>query len=124
MEVMRLPSSILEQFVPGGVEAPMAVYGGVEGGKVHACGGLVWADGRCWIWFDTFTDISSHKMLLIRWARRLLRQARQLGEKEVFVWRDEWHPSSARLLAIVGFELCGCDAGTGKEIYACPVWKP
>ena len=124
MQVMRLPPELVAQYVAGGTSSPVTIYGGVEEGRVYACGGLLWENGRCWGWLDVFADVGSHTRLLVSWARRILRQARQVGEKEVFVWRDDWHPSSERLLTILGFELCGCDAETGKEIYACPVWKP
>jgi len=122
MNVLRLPPEVIAQYLDGGTSSPVVVYGGIENQLLHACGGLLWdEDGRCWVWFDTFGDISIHTRLLMRWARRLLRQAGQLGEKEVFVWRDDRHPSSGKLLAILGFELCGCYAETGKEIFACPV---
>lgn len=124
MKVERLPPEVIGLYLDGGTSSPVVVYGGIENQLLHACGGMAWDEGRCWLWLDTFGDISDHTYLLIRWARRLLRQARQLGEKEVFVWRDEQHASSHKLLTLLGFEMCGCDAETGKEIYACPVWKP
>jgi len=121
MRVERLPPDVVNQFAPGASEIPMVVYGAIDGNVILACGGLAWMHGRCWVWVNVFADISGHTRLLLRWASRMMRQARQLGEKEVFVWRDEWHPSSSKLLEIVGFDLCGCDAETGKEIFVCPV---
>ena len=125
MRVQRLPPEIISQYFSGQVDAPMLVYGGVEDdGRVLACGGLMWSDGRCWIWVDVFADISRSAALLVWWARRMLRQARQLGEPEVYLFRDEWHGSSERLAKVLGFELCGVVAETGKEIYSCRVSKP
>lgn len=124
MDVLRLPPEIIGQYAGGEVEFPVVVYGGVEGDRVVACGGLAWLDGRCIGWLNVFCDISQHVPLLIRWARRVLRQAQQLGEAEIFVFRDEWHGSSGRLLSVLGFEMCGVVAETGKEIYSCRVSKP
>ncbi len=124
MNVIRLPPNIIDQVVEGGVDFPVLVYGAVEDGQVLAFGGLAWQDGRCIAWFDAFTDVGRRAALLACWVRRMLRQARQLGETEVFVFRDEWHTSSERLLALLGFEMCGVVAETGKEIYSCRVSKP
>ncbi len=124
MQVVRLPDSIINQYVSGGVDFPVLVYGGVEGDRVVACGGLAWMDGRCVLWIDDFVDVSRRAALLVWWARRMKRQALHLGESEVFVFRDEWNTASERLLAILGFEMCGVVAETGKEIFSCRVWKP
>lgn len=121
MRVERLPPEIIEQYVDGGVSSPVIVYGGLEGNSVIACFGLLWSDGRCVLWFDVFTDVSAHKMAIVRWTERMKRQARQLGEKEIFVFRDDRFTTSERLLGILGFELCGCEAASGKEIFSCPV---
>lgn len=82
--------------------------------KLIAYGGLVWRftmpDGRprCDIWFD----VADHKLMarlnrgltLVRWARRMVRLARQMGEAAVFCVRDD-DPNSAKLLGLAGLEL-------------------
>ena len=120
MKVLRLPPDIIKQFVDGGVSFPVIVYGGVDGDKVMAAGGLCWTDGRCLAWLDVFGDMRPRTMTLFLQARRVLKMAKQLGETEVFVYRDE-HPNSAKLLAMLGFEFVEIHAPTGKEIFKCLV---
>ncbi len=47
--------------------------------------------------------------------------ARQLGESEVFIVRDEAQANSAKLLGLLGFEFYETQAETGREIYRCQV---
>lgn len=128
VRVVRLPKSILEPFWGVSVDAPTIAYGGIdEAGNVLAAGGFMWdGEGRCILWFDAFTDIGRRAALLVWWGRRVLRLARQLGEQEVYLFRDEQHASSERLVRLLGFELCGVAVteDAGKEIYSCRVWKP
>jgi hypothetical protein len=126
MRVGPLPADIINQYHDGGVSFPVSVYGAYDDdGRVYAVGGLMWLDGRCFAWVDVFLDISAHALTLCRWGRRMLRMARQMGETEVFIYRDEQHASSAKLVAILGFEFVGVlfteGLEAGKEIYACRV---
>lgn len=123
LQVVRLPPSILAQYNSGGLDLPVVVYGGVQGTNVLACGGLAWIEGRCFAFLDVLGDMTPHTLTLFRQARRVLLVARQLGESEVFVYRDE-HPRSARLLAMLGFECEEFDEPIGKEIWKCQVLKP
>ena len=120
MKVLRLPPEIIEQFVDGGADFPVVVYGAVVEGRVLAAGGLCWENGRCFAWLDVFADMSARTMTLFRQARRMLKMAKQLGETEVFVYRDE-HPNSSKLLALLGFEFVEIFEPTAKEIWKCPV---
>jgi hypothetical protein len=117
VRVLRLPPEIIGQFYDGEVSFPVIVYGGVDGDKVVAAGGLMWRDGRCCGWVDVFTDVSSRKITLVRWCKRMLRMAGQIGETEVYIVRDEQQPNSEKLLRLLGFEFVELQAVTGKEIY-------
>lgn len=126
MRVARLPPSILEQVRDGGVDFPVIVYGGYEDdGTVRVVGGLSWIDGRCVAWVEVFSDMSRKSLTLCRWAKRMLRMARQMGEAEVYVFRDEWQPASAKLIGMLGFEMVGVmvtdGMEAGKEIFVCRV---
>jgi hypothetical protein len=123
IKVVPLPVSIIGQYYHGDVDVPVIVYGGVVDGHVYVCGGLMWRDGKCWGWLDVFGDISRQSRQLMRWIERFKRQAKQLGENELYIWRDARLPRSERLLTLAGFELCGCDAATGQEIFSCQVSK-
>jgi len=120
MDVIKLSPDIIGQYIDGGVDFPVIVYGGVENRSVLGVGGLCWTDGQCFAWLDVFGDMSAHSLVLFRQARRMLKVARQLGETEVFVYRDE-HPNSAKLLAMLGFEPAGFHEAIGKEIFRCQV---
>ena len=126
LTVGKLPDSIFGQYVGGEVDFPVSLYGAHDAeGVVHACGGLSWVDGRCIAFLDVFRDMSAKSLTLVRWARRVLRVARQLGETEVLIYRDAAYPQSERLVAMLGFEMVGVIVGDEPEscveIYACQV---
>jgi hypothetical protein len=126
LTIGKLPSTIMDQYLDGGASFPVSLYGGYDAdGVVHACGGLAWVDGRCIAFVDVFRPMSRRSVTLVRWARRVLRVAKQLGETEVLIYRDAWQPKSHRLVSMLGFELVGVIAGetaeSGVEIYACRV---
>lgn len=125
MQYGRLPDAILEQYAGGDLTIPVVLYGAHEDGQIHVAGGLMWADGRCVGFLDVFQDFSSKSLTLVRWAKRVLRVAKQLGETEVIIYRDEWHLASERLVSLLGFEMVGIVAGDDpascKEIFACRV---
>lgn len=110
---------------------PMVAYGGLlhqgrRKPRLVAYGGLVWrfpsADGnrkRCDIWLEPVAIPASMSRPLVRWARRMLLVAKQMGEREVFCIRDE-HPNSAKLLRLAGLSLVehidiGFDDGTKRN---------
>lgn len=126
LTVGKLPDSIFRQYVSGEVDFPVSLYGGYDAdGVIHATGGLCWVDGRCIGFLDVFRDVSPKTLTLVRWARRVLRIAKQLGETEVLIYRDAWQPKSERLVTLLGFDLVGIIAGDTAEscveIYSCPV---
>lgn len=126
LTIGKLPSAVMDQYVSGGVSFPVSLYGAFDSdGVVHATGGLSWVDGRCIAFLDVFRDVSPRSLTLVRWARRVLRIAKQLGETEVLIYRDAWQPKSERLVTLLGFEMVGVIAGDTAEscveIYSCRV---
>ncbi len=98
---------------------PMITYAGLyypRRGKPRlvAYGGLAWRfaklDGspRCDIWLDVvdrkLMGRLNRGLTLVRWAKKMLRVARQLGDREVFCIRDD-EPNSAKLLRLAGLVL-------------------
>ncbi len=120
MQVQRLPPSIIAQYSDGEFDFPVVVYGGLDGNHVLGCGGLCWTDGRCWLFLDVLDDMTPHAFTLFRHARRVLKVAKQLGETEVFVYRDD-HPNSTKLLSMLGFVFVEMFEPTAKEIWICRV---
>jgi hypothetical protein len=75
-------------------------------------GGLCWrfpspdpesARRRCDIWLELERPDLINPLALVRWARRMLRTAAQVGETSVYCIRDD-EPNSAKLLALAGLE--------------------
>lgn len=94
--------------------------------EVLGVGGLYWRFNRCWLWFSRFDGQNTHGVLLVRQARRMLRKAVQLGETDVYCWRDDELPSSKRLLEVVGFRYVGRDRlikASGSDDGEIEVWK-
>lgn len=81
------------------------------GRKTVAFGGLAWRFNRCDIWLEVRRPELLPAPFLVRFARRMLRMAQQLGEAEVFCFRDE-HPTSAKLLHLVGLRPYGMQEAT------------
>lgn len=126
LKVGKIPADIMNQYVDGGVNFPVSLYGGYDAdGVIHAAGGLGWVDGKCVGFIDVFSDLSEKSVTLVRWAQRVLKIARQLGETEVLIYRDAWQPQSEKLLRLLGFEMVGVIVGETEEscveIFACQV---
>lgn len=86
------------------IHHPIVAYAGRIGSKPVAFGGLIWRDGRCELFVDILNRRKVSALAVVRWARRMLRMARQFGEHEVWCLRDEG-PSSAKLLTLVGMRM-------------------
>lgn len=120
VDVVRLSSSTVGRLVGQPIDFPIVAYGAMlRGGKrdhLVAYGGLVWrfANGvedrpRCDIWLDV-PDRRLARALrgtfaraLVRWARRMIKVAQQMGETSVYCIRDD-EPNSAKLLTLAGLE--------------------
>lgn len=122
------------------IDFPILTYAGLYFGpnkaepRLIAYGGLCWrfiAEGsnrpRCDIWFDVRDKRLIRPLTLVRWARRMLRVAVQMGETAVFCIRDA-EPNSAKLLTLAGLRLAedvsiSFDDGTVRpgEVWQ---WRP
>lgn len=100
-----------------GIEFDMAVkaYVGVRDGKLVGAGGLAWGKDKCWIWLQIYEPGQISAFLVVRWARRMIRQAIQLGESEIYTPRDQQYERSEALLRLVGFEFAYLE--DDKEIW-------
>lgn len=101
------------------VNYPVIGWAGVRDKEVVAIGGLAWRFGRCELWFDVIEPGKVPTISVVRWARRMVEQARQLGEKDVFCLRDD-HPRSAKLLSAVGMHMIRvgtADMDGGRELW-------
>lgn len=104
--VVEMSRRDLAQHSPSSLAFPCVGYMAVRGKKLVAAGGLAWRFGRCDLWLDVVPRRKVPALGVVRWARRMLLLARQMGETEVFCFRDDF-PSSAKLLELVGFSLMG-----------------
>jgi hypothetical protein len=124
-----IPPGALEQFDPS-IDFPTVAEAGWRGDDLLGLGGLSWHMGRCWLWYRV-VDRSEHEgenvhpHVIVRGALRMLKKARQLGETQVFAWRDDSEPSSKRLLEVIGFEPLGFEdvLTTNGRIERKEVWK-
>jgi hypothetical protein len=82
---------------------PCLAWVGERGGETMGIGGLTWADGRCWLWFNSITPGVATALNTVRMARRALASARQLGEKTVYLTRDGSLSTSEKLVSMLGF---------------------
>lgn len=109
---------------------PTVAEAGRGGDYLLGMGGLSWKIGRCWLWYRVIDraehgEGASHPHLIVRAARRMLRRAQQLGESQVFAWRDDSEPSSKRLLEVIGFQFIGFEEveTTDGRIERKEVWR-
>lgn len=112
--IAPVPPGALAKFDPL-IDFPTVASAGWRGDDLVALGGLSWHSGRCWLWYrvvdrDEHEGDRKHPHLIVREALRMLKKAKQLGEQQVFAWRDDGEPSSERLLKVVGFEIMGVEA--------------
>lgn len=116
------------------VDYPVIAYAGYYQPKginrrpvLIAYGGLAWRVGDrktgepwCEIWFDIARPRLMRSRTLVRWARRMLRTAQQMGDRTVFCVRDGGRHQSDKLLALVGMKpapglrIFEADGGTEK----------
>lgn len=124
LEVVELSARQLEVFTGERITYPVVAYAAVitRGRRppILVCiGGLAWrfievgaTRPRCEIFVnverpDLLSTLTARRAL-VRWARRMLRTAAQLGEPAVFCIRDD-EPNSAKLLSLVGLERLAGD---------------
>jgi len=108
VEMVQLSPSDLGMLYTGKVDFPVIAYAGLQkvgrGMKFIGAGGLAWYGGRCWLWLEHVDMKRTHAIVVVRWARRMIATAIQLGEKVVWARRDP-EPHSEKLLRHLGFTL-------------------
>lgn len=115
IDVVRVTPEQIRDAVGGVLRFPAVVYAAYDGDRMIGCGGLLWQEGLCWLWLDAVDMEQTHPVLVVRWARRMLQTAWQLGEEMVVTPRDD-HPHSKRLLELVGFEQFDMIEEDGQEV--------
>lgn len=116
------------------VTFPVVAYAALDDGRLVGAGGLAFkhdeGEGRvlAWLWLDHVDMSATHPVLVVRWAKRMLRTAVQFGYVEVFSAREKSSPAtplSEKLIRMLGFDLYN-DLGD-VEIYrwqASPLLQP
>lgn len=102
------------------VDLPTFALAGVDDEGPIAIGGLSWGAGRCWLFFSMVRNEARYRFKVIASAKRLFRQAQQLGETEVYTPRDAEFETSERLLKLLGFEFFADE--NGIEIWRRNLW--
>jgi hypothetical protein len=116
VEIVKVEDASLAADLNLFFDLPVKAYASIQDGVYTSAYGLAWAEGRCWLWFKSIEPCKLPAIQVVRHAKKLLLWAKNMGEKEVFTPRDDEYSTSERLLAIVGFEYRGLEAG--KEIYS------
>jgi len=102
------------------VDLPTFALAGLDEDGAIAVGGLAWGGGRTWLFFHMMRNEPRYRFKIIACAKRLFRQARQLGEAEVYTPRDAQFETSERLLKLLGFEFFAEE--NGIEIWRRDLW--
>lgn len=102
------------------VDLPTFALAGVDDDGAIGLGGLAWGAGRAWLFFHMMRNEPRYRFKVIACAKRLFRQARQLGETEVYTPRDAQFETSERLLKVLGFEFFAEE--NGIEIWRRDLW--
>jgi hypothetical protein len=97
------------------IDKPAIAFIGIDGDRFAGSGGLAWGEGRCWMFFTSIDPKPEYAVQVIRYARKLLRKAVQLGETAVFTTRDPAFETAPRLLKMLGFEFVGVEKG--QDLY-------
>ena len=90
----------------GLAEAPTirAWVGEVDGRRI-AVGGLARYDGRWKVFLDHTDEARAYPMHLMRWAKRLMAEAKAMGIRFVYVQVDENEPGALKWAESLGFRF-------------------
>ena len=95
-------------------------FAGVDDGDVVAAGGLAWGKGRCFMFLRVDRPDPSYALPIVRYAKKLLKQARQFGDMAVYAPRDTSLSTSTKLLTLLGFQFHAMEpdeAGNEHEVW-------
>lgn len=120
MKIRRaaLPECIAFGKLP--VVCPCLAWIGEQDGEMMGIGGLAWADGRCWLWFNSVHPGVATALNTVRMARRALETAKQFGEEAVYLTRDGSLDTSEKLVSMLDFTKTDEFVG-GMEVWVCRV---
>lgn len=85
------------------IDIPVTAYAIMEGEALLAVYGLAWGGGKCWVWFHVEQYRPGYGVRVAKIAKKLFRQAAQLGEARIYTPRDAHHETSERLLKALRF---------------------
>lgn len=116
LEVSPLSAADLAIYYPQKLDFPILAYAGMmwptgksrRKPRLVAVGGLAWRFDRCDIWLHVFEPKLVPPIALVRYARRVMKVAVQMGEQSVYCFRDN-EPNSAKLLRLVGMRQVGVE---------------
>jgi hypothetical protein len=111
MQLHRVDGEAVVKALALDVNMPVVAMIAVDGEEAAAAWGLAWGKGRCFLWFHIRRIDPNHRFVIIRECRKMLKRARQLGEREVFTIRDPNYETSERLLKLCGFRFHAMEDG-------------
>ena len=103
IHVRRATLAEVERYYGIAVDLPAFAYIGEAGGTAVGCGGLAWAEGRCWLFFNAEPGNGTFPFAVMRMAQRMQDLAVALGEQAVYVTQDTRFDTSERLIRLLGF---------------------
>jgi len=86
------------------VENTMIAKVGLARGRMYACWGLLWENGRPYIFMDIKPTARRYKVRMLKEAYKLLAEADEAGIHTIYANRAFDESGSGRLLEKLGFE--------------------
>ena len=77
---------------------------GLARGRMYACYGLYWKNGRPYIFMDIKKTARRYKVRMLKEAYKLLKEADEAGIHTIYANRDFDESGSGKLLEKLGFE--------------------
>lgn len=122
IEVQSIAGQLARMMTGLEIDLPVVCRIGKVDDQIIATGGLAWAKGRCWLFFDVQGEPRNIARQALRECQAMFRRAIQLGETEVYTPRDAAYPTSERLCRMAGFEKTD-EVLDGKEIWRVTLHK-
>lgn len=113
-QIMMISPAVVAGVYGREVTFPVIAYAALTDGRLVGAGGLAFKHDEsfghviAWLWLDHVDMSETHPVLVVRWAKRMLRTAVQFGYTEVFSAREKdatATPLSEKLIKMLGFSL-------------------